>query len=256
MNVNMISETSWILGRCAQELRDRLGWTINSNKPAEVDYHLPYWRGLPEPGSKTQRRPKVRVGFFTHGFDRARAFAGRHFDAAICMNRQMLHHVRDQAISTVIRPGVEMGGRMPVFGVMGRVYRDDRKGQDLVRKAVAAGHDFLALGPGPWPCETLGRRVTDRELVRQFWRRIDYFVVTSRDEGGPVPALEAIANRVPVIAPDVGWCWELPVIKYERGLWESLSAVLTELTVTPTWEEWASAHRAFVDELWRGLEAA
>jgi glycosyltransferase involved in cell wall biosynthesis len=43
---------------------------------------------------------------------------------------------------------------------------------------------------------------------------LDYYLVTSDSEGGPIPVLEAIAAGVPVIAPDVGFCWEYPVIRY------------------------------------------
>ena len=47
-----------------------------------------------------------------------------------------------------------------------------------------------------------------------FYNNIDYLLILSNNEGGPVPVLEAFATGKPVIAPDVGWCWEYPVIKY------------------------------------------
>lgn len=255
MRVNLITETSWILGRCAKELHNRLGWSINSKEPADVDYHLPYWRGI-----NLDRDPGIRVGFFTHGFNRARSLVGK-FDAVVCMNLEMLqittveNGIGCRRPAAIVLPGVDAPARMPVFGVAGRTYSDGRKGQDLVRKAVNEGYDFLSLGPGPWPCESAGADPT-RNTFLGFWNKIDYFVVTSTDEGGPIPALEAIAHRVPVIAPDVGFCWELPVIRYECGNWESLKAVLHDLTITPTWAEWAEQHGRFFEGIWKQRKEA
>lgn len=241
--VNIIAERSWILNRCAQELADRLGWSVNDQKTYDVEYHCPYWLGL------YRSRPATRVGFFTHGFDRAHKTA-KQFDAAVCMNQRMHALLSTRVPSTIIRPGVDAPPRLPVFGVCGRTYRDGRKGQDLVRRAVEAGHEVVAIGPGPWPCETLSTDPTrGSEWVEHFWRKIDYLLVTATDEGGPMPVLEAVARRVPVIAPDVGWCWELPVIRYERGNWASLERILHDLTVTPTWAEWADAHQRFFESL-------
>jgi len=42
----------------------------------------------------------------------------------------------------------------------------------------------------------------------------DYLVVLSILEGGPRPVQEAFARCKPVIAPDVGYCWEYPVLRY------------------------------------------
>lgn len=240
--VNLISETSWILGRCSDELKDRLGWSINSKLPSEIDYHLPYWRGLDRP------RIALRVGFFTHGFDRAQRVSTQ-FDAAVCMNREMYNRLKGRIENiTTIRPGIDAPARMPVFGVVGRTYRDNRKGQQLVKRVVEAGHEVISLGPGPWPCRSHSKDV-DPPVTRRFFKAIDYLLVTSLDEGGPMPVLEAIAHNTPVIAPDVGWCWEFPVIQYERGSWQSLESVLQGLTVTPTWENWAESHRQFFNSL-------
>ena len=61
--------------------------------------------------------------------------------------------------------------------------------------------------------------VTDGKLsweeMPAFYDSIDYLVILSNKEGGPMPVKEAILRRIPVIAPNVGWCWEYPCIRYE-----------------------------------------
>jgi hypothetical protein len=47
-----------------------------------------------------------------------------------------------------------------------------------------------------------------------FYDSIDYLVVLSDNEGGPLPVVEALSRGKPVIAPNVGYCWEYPVIRY------------------------------------------
>lgn len=61
-----------------------------------------------------------------------------------------------------------------------------------------------------------------------FYKNIDYLVILSNNEGGLMPVIEAIASGKPVIAPDVGWCWDYPVIKYNTI--EDLKQILTKLS--------------------------
>ena len=58
-----------------------------------------------------------------------------------------------------------------------------------------------------------GGNLSELELL-EFYNSIDYLLVISKVEGGPVPVLESFLLNKPVIAPDVGWCWDFP-IEYE-----------------------------------------
>jgi glycosyltransferase involved in cell wall biosynthesis len=251
VTVNIIVKGGWILERCAREIKTRVA-TVSINNghatqrviapSAGAHYYMP---------AKDIRKYPVphgyRVGFFTHGADSV-ALAPQ-FDACIAMNEAMATAVRaagGRAVR-VIRPGTDL--RKPVvFGVVGRVYNNGRKGADLVRAVIGAGHRVVACGAvksdlqcltaGQWPCAVT--HTTDQRAA--FYKSIDYLLVPSIDEGGPMPVVDALAMGVPVIAPDVGWCWEFPVIRYERGNTASLLAVMRGLTQTPTWAAWAKAH--------------
>ncbi len=135
--------------------------------------------------------------------------------------------------------------------MIGRVYNDGRKGEALVRSAVRDGFRFVACQPPiagrpvralkkkQWPCAA-PYTIATRDA---FYAAIDYLVITSSVEGGPMPVLEAIARGVPVIAPNVGWAWEFPVIRYEpAGEYSALRQVLAQLTAPPSWEQWGEAH--------------
>lgn len=249
VSVNIVVKPGWILERMARELETGIpGVTVNATG------YLPEGPGRQRihyfmPMKDLRRIPDVagiKIGLFTHGEERANLFAGE-FDACTTMNEKMAIYLRENGAKdvTFIQPGTEPPKRPIVFGVCGRVYGKGRKGAWMVERAVAEGFHFVACSEAQKredkrpPCPiTHGINRRDR-----FYPTIDYLVVTSTDEGGPMPVLEAIAHGTPVIAPDVGFCWQFPVLKYERGSWESLRDVLLKLTKPPTWAGWVEGHR-------------
>jgi hypothetical protein len=196
--------------------------------------------------------PGLKIALFTH-LEKSGPYRQRFLDVAelcdagVYMNRKVEALVRrlqgGRKPGRVIYPGSDLALNRPVvFGVAGRTYTSGRKGEHLVGQMVDAGYFVVALGKG-WPCESV-------QLERvEFYASIDYLVVTSINEGGPVPILDAIACGVPVIAPDVGFCWEFPVIRYEAGSFDSLNAVLGSLAQPRTWEDWRQDHAALFAEL-------
>ncbi len=52
------------------------------------------------------------------------------------------------------------------------------------------------------------------DVVVESYDWCDYLIVLSTLEGGPRPVQEALARCKPVIAPDVGFSWEYPVLRY------------------------------------------
>jgi len=82
-----------------------------------------------------------------------------------------------------------------------------------------------------------------------FYASIDYLLILSRNEGGPLPVLEAIACGKPVIAPDVGWCWDFPVIRYED--FESLKKIIESLCTSKNcWKTSGSETHKILKELY------
>lgn len=250
MRIHISTESGWILRRCAEELRGQIRnheVSVSGSRRDDVDlnYYMPYWR-LPNKGEGGE--PTLAAGFFTHSDERMREYAPR-FDLHFTMNQANAGLLTREGASDVyvIYPGTwSPPERPPVFGVVGRTYGQGRKGISLVEKVVEAGYDVTSCGPGPWPCESFSRSISNLDA---FFVLIDYLLVTSIVEGGPMPVVDAIAARVPVIAPDVGWCWEFPVIQYELGDARSLLSVLDRLTNPPTWDQWASGHQVVFDAM-------
>ena len=98
----------------------------------------------------------------------------------------------------------------------------------------------------------------DHELAG-FYRDMDYILVPSLYEGGPMCVVEALACGREVVSSSVGWVDEFPHIGFENGNVADLRRVLLELidkkrelratVLDRTWDAWAEGH----DRLFRDL---
>lgn len=108
------------------------------------------------------------------------------------------------------------------IGVIGRVYADGRKGEQRLREIMRA------LNPDVYELHIIGdlwdtqlpqlraggmavhyhQRVPDEKLPHII-RELDILLITSRREGGPIPALEALACGVPLVSRPVGYVPDL-----------------------------------------------
>ena len=194
--INIIVMPAWSLMHCAHAIADRLpGVTINGNqKQASLNYFMPFSM------SKSAGLASRPMGFFAHADNDADIKrCADNTCAQVCMNETMFATLKAVGAShpVLIRPGTTR--QKPItFGVCGKVYRSGRKGEGLVKQMVAAGYTVRAHGQG-WPVP-----VNETGDLDAFYAGIDYLVVTSTNEGGPMPVTEAIAAGVPVIAPNVG----------------------------------------------------
>jgi hypothetical protein len=262
--VRIITESkySWgVLRRLATEISDRLDY-VRIGEPGDAgeewpaDVHVNYfinyalYRELPT-CPECGMTHGISMALFTHlepdppYHEKFKDVAAK-VDYPVAMSHQGQDILKGMGREApVISPGTSL--KKPVkFGVCGMVKKSGRKGEKLVANmAQVFGSSVIAWGEG-WPCRTFSNRLEDLSV---FYEEIDYLVVTSLNEGGPLPVLEAIGMGVPVIAPDVGFCWEYPVIRYKKGDWHSLLKVLKSLYFAPSWEDWASKHHLLFQQI-------
>jgi glycosyltransferase involved in cell wall biosynthesis len=226
-------DMSWIVGRYAKELVARLpqfGIEARINDPRWL-HDLEFHANTYMPPS---RRPAV--GLFAHD----RFHLAPHFDGHIALNPFVQEQLRafgapDPVVIEQAVDEIFINPTPKVFGVAGSVKRDNRKGQDLVARMVAEGYDVRAWGTG-WPCPIVS---SDYAALPAFYRSLDYYVCTSRVEGGCTPIIECMAMGVPIITPRIGFAIRRPVLEYRAGDWDSLHGVLRYLTQHKTYDDFA-----------------
>lgn len=226
----------WILDRYRDEMvahgkKSTIEIVENSRTPCDIDYVIPYqkWKQCVSP---------IKVGLFTHretaevNIQKRHQFeqAANEMNYCIAMSQSTAEELRHLGVAEskleVMHFGSELFKYPKTFGVCGRT-ESRRKNENWIWE-LSKHAPFLAWGKG-WPCQIFEGSRED------FYKKIDYLVVTSNNEGGPVPVIEAIQMGVPIIAPDVGWCWEYPVIQYKKNNLEDLRRVILRLTIYRNW---------------------
>lgn len=244
MRVNIVTEPesmAWILRKIALKLQEFNGWSIKDDidPEADINYFVNY--ALYKP-TKT-----LTAGWFTHPENRRFYDIAQKTDIKVCQAPQYAKEID----GTVIIPGVdEIFYPKLVIGVCGRRYPSGRKGDRLIDAIKQL--DFIDLR-FTHPSWGTGEKVEFEDLPK-FYRSLDYLLVPSTLEGGPIPPGEAMRCGTPVIAPkSVGNMEIYDVIDYEAGnetnLIKVLMALFTQkLTISDqvpyTWEEFAKQHYA------------
>lgn len=195
----------------------------------DVDYFLPY--------DKIKKmsylaKSKFPIAYLTHYEEDSPKKKERWQYAQLAKLKIGMNHQVNA--DEVILPGVDFA-RPITFGVCGRVYDSGRKNAHFVTALLAEDINVIAWGDPKWGAPL----VESREA---FYNAIDYLIITSSNEGAPIPLLEAMACGVPVIAPDVGCCFEFPVIQYEKNNLLDLLGVVSMLSKPRTWQDWAEDH--------------
>ena len=170
---------------------------------ADVNVYFPYYE-------LKQKGPSIDVALYTHmepagkkraWWDESIALA----DRCIGMSKATLALLPEgsELVELPADPRFMLNRKIR-FGVCGRSYINGRKKDDWLAS--------LSTMPGTEWYVTRGE-VSDEQMPG-FYGHIDYLVVLSNNEGGPLPLKEAMLAGKPVIAPNVGWAWEYPVIRY------------------------------------------
>jgi glycosyltransferase involved in cell wall biosynthesis len=216
MQVNIVSEQpGWVCGWIGAQLHKHIdGSTMGEYVPNAANVYVPYYQAKPE---KTARD----IALFTHRSDNM----GPVWDAVADMADVCVAMSTKTALTlpasktTVIEVPVDpcfIKHRL-VLGISGREYADGRKRLSMVADlaAIPGVRVHFSGGAVPW-----------KEMPK-WYAAIDYLVVLSDNEGGPMGVKEAMAMGKPVIAPDVGWCWDYPVIRYNDV--DDLVGIVTRL---------------------------
>lgn len=200
----------WVLDKAAERIAAHLpGSTIGRmpTQDADANIYFPYYR-LKQPSGI------LDAALFTHrevGDNQFGAAGRQRWEAAaaladikLVMNHAALDLLPD-AVVVPLPADMRFAMQRDVrFGVVGRRYASGRKREQWIAELAMPGCKWL-LTDGEVP----------DELMPRFYNEVDYVVVLSEVEGGPMCVKEAILSGRPVIAPNVGWAWEYPVIRYE-----------------------------------------
>lgn len=262
------SDPGWILERMTQALAQRLPYVTTSNRTnpsAAIQYYLNYTEHL-------GRVSPIELASFTHVDElmpemKARYFqVAREVDVAVCMAERYAAELRALGLREVhvIRPGVDLERFTPRLkvGVVGRTYACGRKGEALVAEVLdTPGIEWHFTGSG-WPLAS--RALTEAEMPA-FYREMDYILVPSLYEGGPMCVIEALACGTRVIAPPVGWVTDFPHVAFRTGdaadLRRVLDAAVGEKLALRrsvedvTWDNFAAAHHRLFHALYRARTA-
>lgn len=208
MKINLVTETEqqrWALRPRAEALARYLPGavvTCKADPDADVNIFINYALFTPV--------DTITIGWFTH---RESGERGERFDQVARDSDWCLVHSRNTAKllpsekTAIIAPGpanAHYYGRPLVLGISGRNYSSGRKRSEWIPSLEAI--------PGVVVRQTRGKLKS--ASMPAWYDSIDYLVVLSSNEGGPNSVVEAIARGVPVIAPDVGYCWEYPVLRF------------------------------------------
>jgi len=256
MKVNLIypgekAFCNWILGKMGNELASRIDFANVWRSPGNFGWK--YRRGEIE-----IRRDEINyfidhtifvktkvVGgaWFTHPeSDGVFESVGKQADFSVVTAEQY----KMESNSFLIYPGIDpMYQPKIVLGFVGRTYEGGRKGDELLEKVSCLPFVELKRTDGKYK----------KEELPGFYQSLDYVLVTSRVEGGPLCLLEGAAMGKKTICPlDVGLAREFAsvVIPYENSDWESLLNVLTmiydekqkiaETVSRHTWDSFAEEH--------------
>ena len=262
----VLSDRGWILERLAKEIANRYEYVTYSteiNTSVPILYYMTYgtW--------KKRRIAPVEIGYFAHlepvGEARDKFFnTAANVDHCICHSQLYENLLREHGVNnvTTIPPGVDIDRFSPEvkIGVVGRTYHTGRKGERLIAEVLDIPNIKWHFTGDGWPHP--GLHLADEDMP-EFYRSMDYILVPSLYEGGPMCVVEALACGTSVIAPPVGWVPQFPHIEFETGNSTDLRRVLTEVVeqrqklresvLDRTWDNWAAGHDRVFNECYEKL---
>jgi len=263
-----------VLPRLARSLAESTGWSISEGPVpgVKLNYFFPYLEL-----QKREWEDTLSAAWFTHKDTAEPRKEAVWNSVAKRVNLRTLtagiykKDLEQYGDVRMVRPIVELDRFVPIkrkrentIGVSGWLYRDNRKGEDLITRASREIEgDWKASGRG-WSIPTKCYLWKD---LPKFFQSLDLFVCASRIEGVPMPPLEALACGIPVVIPrGVGLLDDLPnipgITRFMAGNYKDLrAAIKNALTAEYNKEElrnsvlqyneknWANDHKLAFDNL-------
>ena len=211
MRVQVVhSGNAWILRRLGRYLADGLPyvdgatWRPSATRHYDLTYYVNY-QLCERPKHPLRRRVLWRkplsrkVGaFFPHregdDFDRV----ARSLDFCVAPSARYANYLREHCNpnSHLIHHGIDLSRFTPKLrlGFVGRRYKSGRKGEELLSAVAALPYVELLCTEGA---------LSEAEIPA-FYQRIDYVLITSSIEGGPLCFQEGLASGKEIITTDVG----------------------------------------------------
>ena len=198
----VLQDKDWVMEKIANHFHKYIPNSKISNG-ADINSDVNFYFNWHAMKSKT----KFDVCYFTHIEDvnwwRSVSSA---CDIAISMGKKYLNDLPKEKTIIFYPPPFEsfMPQKKIKVLIAGRAYPSGRKNFEAVKLLEGICNIDLTFTEG---------KLSESEL-KQAYMDTDYVLITSKIEAGPMCLVEAIAMNKPVIAPDVGWCWDYPIIKY------------------------------------------
>jgi GT2 family glycosyltransferase len=223
----------WILHRKAHEIATRCrNAVINEDYPdANLHYYINYGYFNRKPVSG------ITVANFTHYDPILHADkwvqVAHTVDFCVAVSEEAKQRLLECGVSSqkiaVIMVGADVSYQPALtLGICGRIYPGGRKGDKLVQQIcdnnqLMQNLRIISFNEG-WPCE---HKAFDSYY--DFYSSIDFLLIPSLLEGGPVPFMEALACGKLSIAPNIGVVPSFPHIQYNTGDIDSLTSVIERL---------------------------
>lgn len=224
----ILIDKGWILEKFANELADRIDYISIGKRPSSncINYYINH-------GCFRQKSSGTDIAFFTHMEEKIPRLKNRFFEVAakadhcISMSKKYQEIIRESGVNNVtyIPLGVDLEKYKPklIIGYIGRLYNyTDRKGEILLKKIKMLDYVDFRTTEGKLP----------EQKMPDFYRNLDYVLIPSSVEGGPMPLLEGLACGKSIIAPkDVGMVSQFKngIIHYKKSNFSSLKIILERL---------------------------
>ncbi len=251
MKINIVTEKApgWVLRWIAESYAKYIpGCVVNTevDKTADINFYINY-------DIFQQKSGTIDVGYFTHKervyedkayeglsdkekeFMRNNAFVrGKHFeevanevDWCIAMNERLLDDLpREKSTVNLIPPDPQFMKGDIVIGWVGRTSKTGRKRINWMEDLHSIEGIKIKATEGKY----------DWKELPEFYKSIDYLLIYSENEGGPLPLVEALAMGVPVISNNVGFVPKYTTLRFNTL--EELKQLLSGLVIKKdAWEK-------------------